>query len=74
VTNFDMIKAVLRCDDIHAQKVYRSMVLLQYQFDRHLLQDFVTAVRQVSEASKNLDRRPPCDALTAQQKAQEPMM
>ena len=57
MTNFDMIKAVLHCNDIHAQKVYRAMVLGQYEFDRHLMQDFVRAVKEVSSAVKESDKR-----------------
>ena len=57
MTNFDMIKAVLKCDDIHAQKVYRAMVLGQYEFDRHLMQDFVRAVKEVSSAVKDSEKR-----------------
>lgn len=55
MTNFDMIKAVLRCDDIHAQKVYRAMVLGGYEFDRHLMEDFAKAAREVSLPIKKSD-------------------
>lgn len=49
MTNFDMICKILRCDDLHAQRVYRSMVLGSYDFENARMDDFVAAVRLVSE-------------------------
>jgi len=49
MTNFDMIQRVLNCHDLHAQKVYRAMVLGGYDFDNARMDDFVTAVNQVSK-------------------------
>jgi hypothetical protein len=54
MTNLDMIKHVLRCDDLQAQKVYRCLILGGYNFDNVLMVDFETAVKMID---KNLKER-----------------
>lgn len=49
MTNFDMICKILRCDDLHAQRVYRSMVLGNYDFENASMENFVAAVWAVSD-------------------------
>lgn len=60
MTNFDMIQAVLKCHDLHAQKVYRAMVLGGYDFENARLDDFAAAVHKVSETLiRNENEGPP---------------
>lgn len=54
MTNLDMIKHVLRCDDLQAQKVYRCLILGGYNFDNVLMVNFETAVKMID---KNLKER-----------------
>lgn len=54
MTNLDMIKHVLRCDDLQAQKVYRCLILGGYNFDNVLMVDFETAIKMID---KNLKER-----------------
>jgi hypothetical protein len=54
MTNLDMIKHVLRCDDLQAQKVYRCLILGGYDFDNVLMVNFETAVKMID---KNLKER-----------------
>ena len=54
MTNLDMIKHVLRCDDLQAQKVYRCLILGGYDFDNVLMVDFEAAVKMID---KNLKER-----------------
>lgn len=54
MTNLDMIKHVLRCDDLQAQKVYRCLILGGYDFDNVLMVDFEAAVKMID---RNLKER-----------------
>ena len=54
MTNLDMIKHLLRCDDLQAQKVYRCLILGGYDFDNVLMVDFEAAVKMID---KNLKER-----------------
>ena len=52
MTNLDMIKHVLRCDDLQAQKVYRCLILGGYDFDNVLMVDFEAAVKMIDRNLK----------------------
>lgn len=52
MTNLDVIKQILRCDDLHAQKVYRCMILGDYNFDAALMIDFTAAVNLIDKTLK----------------------
>lgn len=49
MTNLDMIQRVLKCNDLHAQKVYRCMILGGYNFDDALMVDFTKAVELIDK-------------------------
>ena len=52
MTNLDMIKHVLKCDDLQAQKVYRCLILGGYDFDNVLMVDFEAAVKMIDRNIK----------------------
>lgn len=52
MTNLELIRRILDCDDIQAAKVYRCMILGKYDFDNALFVDFVETVKLIDKNLK----------------------
>lgn len=52
MTNLELIKRVGKTDDIQAAKIYRCLILGNYDFDNALMVDFVATVQLINKNLK----------------------